>query len=203
MVVELPNLRPGRASRLIACGAISTDNKALLEWLASERHLIAAFTKNKVRHFVRLMTGGRRKRHFHLEVALADWFRDAGIPTANTKISGIHDAVKRVAGHKITLNLGADFLIRTEELPEAGPIKILSAKTQAAGTTIELTGGVLSVSGSRITQISWGRMDETHTMLNLRAYLDSTVAPKYLLDSQELMERFFKVLVLAQPNPAS
>lgn len=203
MVFELPNLRSGRASRLIACGAILTDNKKLLEWLSSERQLIAAYTKGGIRHFARLITGGRKKKHFHLEVALADWFRDAGVPTPNSKISEIHDAIERVIGLKIALNLGADFLIRSEELPETGPIKILSAKTQAAGTTIELTGGVLSVAGSRITQISWGRIDETRTMITLHAYLDSTVAPKYLFDSQDLMERFFKVLVLAQPTSES
>jgi hypothetical protein len=203
MVFELPNLRSGRASRLIACGAILTDNKKLLEWLGSERQLIAAYGKGGVRHFAQLITGGRKKKHFHLEVASADWFRDAGVPSTNSKISEIHDAIERVIGIKIALNLGADFLIRSEELPEAGPIRILSAKTQAAGTTIELTGGVLSVAGSRITQISWRRIDETRTMITLHAYLDSTVAPKYLFDSQDLMERFFKVLVLAQPTSGS
>lgn len=199
MAFELPNLKSGRASRLFACGAVVTENKKLLEWLSSERQLVAAYTKSGVRYFARLMTGGRKKKHFHMEVALADWFRDAGTPSANSKISDINACVERVLGDKIALNLGADFLVRSDELPDAGPIKILSAKTQAAGTTIELTGGVLSVAGSRITQISWGRADERHTMITLYAYLDSVVAPKYLFDSQDLMERFFRVLVLAQP----
>jgi len=199
MAFELPNLRTGRASRLVACGAVLTENKKLLKWLSSERQLIAVYSKSGVRHFVRLMTGGRKKKHFHVEVALADWFRDAGTPTSNSKISDVNDCVDRVIGDKTALNLGADFLVRSDELPDAGPIKILSAKTQAAGTTVELTGGVLSVAGSRITQISWRRADERHTMITLYAYLDSIVAAKYLFDSQDLMERFFRVLVLAQP----
>lgn len=173
----------------------------MLEWLKTRRHMIAAYKKGGKRHFVRLMTGGRKEKHFHLEVALASWFPADAQPTITSKVSEIQETAVEILGAKLDLNLSCDFTLDFKKLPEGGPIRLLSAETRVAGTAVQLTAGVLSVSGSRINEIAWSRYNEDMVMITLEAHLDLNVAPKYLSEGQELMERFFRVLVLGQPTP--
>jgi len=198
MPIDLPNLRTTESSRLIACGAIQTTREELLDWLSQRRVMIATYSRAGVRHFARLMTGGQKKRHFHFEVVLFDWFPAKMKPKTNSKISDLQRVAEHVFGEKIDLNLGSEFRVQVTELSETGPIRLLSTQTRVGGTTIQLTGGTLSVSGSRIREISWERLTDKEVMVNLKTQLDSVVAPKYLLDGQDLVGRLFKVLVLGR-----
>lgn len=200
MVFDLPNLTLGNCARIVACGAVYTEKNSTLEWLKERRSMVASYTKDGVRHFVRLMTGGRKDKHFHFEVASGDWFPPDARPTVTSKMSEIHGSAGRILGQKLDLNLSADFPIEFVQLPEGGPIRTLSAETRVAGTTVQLTAGVLTLSGSRISEIAWSRYKESKVMVTLEAQLDLTVSPKYLVEGQELMERFFRVLVLGQPT---
>lgn len=201
MAIDLPNLSSSTSTRIVACGAVYTQEKPILEWLKTRRHMIAAYKKGGKRHFVRLMTGGRKEKHFHLEVALADWFPTDAQPTITSKLSEIQETAVEILGAKLDLNLSCDFSLDFKKLPEGGPIRLLSAETRVAGTAVQLTAGVLTVSGSRINEIAWSRYNEDMVMITLEAHLDLNVAPKYLSEGQELMERFFRVLVLGQPTP--
>ena len=203
MAIDLPNFGLSKSIRIVACGAVYTDESAILEWLKAPRRLIASYTKGGTRHFVRMMTGGRKDRHFHFEVATAKSFSKHAQPTVTSKISDVQNAVETVMGAKIDLNVVCDFLIDFDQLPEGGPIRLLSSETRVAGTSVQLTAGVLSVSGSRISEIGWSRYSDDKVVISLEANLDSIVARKYLQEGQELMERFFRVLVLNQPNPES
>jgi len=203
MAIILPDLHAESSARLIACGALQTDSPDVLKWLETSREMIAGYSRRGVRHFVRLITGGKKKKHFHLEVALADWFPSDLKPQTTHKLSEVETAVNRVLGERIDLNIGATFPLEFDELPETGPIRLLSAETRVAGTTIQLTAGVLTVSGSRIKKISWEQVSKEKVMITLRARLESRVQPKYLLEANDVMERFFKVLVLARPSTES
>lgn len=202
MAFDLPNLTLGKSARIVACGVVCTDKNSTLEWLKERRSMVASYTKGGVRHFVRLMTGGRRDKHFHFEVASGDWFPPDARPAVTSKISEIHESAGRLLGEKLDLNLSADFSIEFTQLPEGGPIRTLSAETRVAGTAIQLTAGVLTLSGSRISEIGWSRYNENKVMVTLEAQMDLMVAPKYLVEGLELMERFFRVLVLGQPTAA-
>ena len=160
--------------------------------------MVSSYSKAKVRHLIRLITGGPKKQHFHVEIALPSWF-PARSPKPTEKISAVQQMFSRLIGEGIALNVWADFLIDSDQLPEKGPIRILSAKAEAAGTTIELTGGVLSVVGSVINRISWARVSEKQTQIQLRAAVETTVRAGYLYDSHDLIERFFRVLLMGQP----
>jgi hypothetical protein len=59
---------------------------------------------------------------------------------------------------------------------------------------------VLTLSGSRISEIAWTQYSKDKVMITLEAHLDTIVTSKYMIEAQELMERFFRVLVLAQPT---
>ena len=201
MAIDLPNLSASTSARIVACGAVYTQEKSVLSWLKTRRHMIGTYKKGGKQHFVRLMTGGRRERHFHFEVALSTWFPADAQPTATSKLSEIQEAASEMMDAKLDLNLSCDFSLEFKQLPEGGPIRVLSAETRVAGTAVQLTAGVLTVSGSRISQIAWSRYNDDMVMVTLEAHLDLNVAPKYLLDGQELMERFFRVLVLGQPTP--
>ncbi|SRR6266699_4545381 len=200
MPIDLPNLQATGSCRLIACGAIQTTREELLDWLSSRRMMIAPYSREGIRHFARLMTGGQKQKHFHLEVALSDWFPAKMKPETNSKISSIQHTVERVLGEKIDLNLGSEFRVPITSLTETGPIRLLSTETRVGGTAIQLTAGTLSVSGSRLREISWERLTEREVMITLKAQLDSAVAPKYLLEGEDLMARLFKVLILGQPT---
>jgi hypothetical protein len=201
MAIDLPNMSASTSTRIVACGAVYTEEKSVREWLKERRHMIAAYKKGGKRHFVRLMTGGRKDRHFHLEVALANWFPGDAQPTVTSKLSEVQEAAAEILGAKLDLHLSCDFTIEFKKLPDGGPIRLLSAETRVAGTAVQLTAGVLTVSGSRINEIAWSRYSEDMVMITLEAHLDLNVAPKYLLEGQEMMERFFRVLVLGQPTP--
>ncbi len=142
MAIDLPNLSSSSSKRIVACGAVYSKEKAVLEWLKKPRHMIGSYKKGGKQHFVRLMTGGRKERHFHFEVALATWFPTDAQPTITSKLSDIQEAASEMLDAKLDLNLSSDFLLEFKSLPEGGPIRVLSAETRVAGTSVRLTAGV-------------------------------------------------------------
>ncbi|MFN2476453.1 MAG: hypothetical protein ABR526_08960 [Chthoniobacterales bacterium] len=198
-MIDFPDLRAGAASRLVACGAIESGKRELIEWLSVRRNLIATYTRGKRRYFVRLLTGGKPK-HFHLEVVAATWFPNKVQPTTTSDISEIQHAAEMVLGEKIDLTVTAEFRLRFGQLAELGPIRILSTQTQAGGTSIRLTEGVLSLEGSRIHEIAWKRLSAEDVSVTLKSRVESVVASRYLVGTLEMMERFYFVLVLGLPT---
>lgn len=199
MAIDFPDLRIGAATRLVACGAIETGRRELIDWLGVRRSMIATYTRGKHKHFVRLLTGGKPK-HFHLEVVAAGWFPKNRQPGSTSNIAEIQKAAEMVLGEKIDLRLSAEFHLPFDRLSEVGPIRVLSAQTQAGGTSIQLTAGVLTLTGSRVNQIAWQQLSDRQVSVTLKANLESVVAPGYLSGGLEIMERFHTVLVLGQPT---
>ena len=200
MALMLPDLTSDGTRRIVACGSIVSENPAISEWFKQQRFLIASYTKGKAKHFVRLISGGgRRATHFHLEVALHSWFR-SGLPKAKSRISEVNEIVEKLEGQKTELELSCDFSLPFARLPEGGPIRLLSSETRMAGTSVRLTAGVLSVSGSRISEIAWSRYGEDEVMVTLETHLDTTISPRYLVEGRALIFEYYRVLVLGHPK---
>jgi len=200
MEIVLPNLAEAHCERISACGRVESPDTALAEILSARRYVIAPYTKGGTKHFVRIILGDPPKNHFHIEVARASWFRN-GLPKKTAKLGEIATLVSPVFGEKITVGYDCDFSLPFSDLPENGPIKVLSGSTSAAGTSVELTAGKLKVSGSYISSIQWERVEDEGD--RVRISLDWTkkieIKADYLCDAFELAERFFKVLVLETP----
>jgi hypothetical protein len=202
MSIQFPDLRAGQSRRLLACGAVKTQRRELVDWLAVRRTLIGGYTRGKHKHYFRLLTGGKAK-HFHLEVALASYFGKTGQPSMNSNPSEVQALAANVMGERIDLTVRAEFLLPFASLAESGPIRVLSAETQVGGSSIQLSAGVLTLKGSRIDEISWRKVGEEDVAVTLDVNLESTISKKYLITAQEMMDRFFTVLVLGDPQPSN
>jgi hypothetical protein len=115
-------------------------------------------------------------------------------------MSEIYNLISRMYNQKLDLTFRADFPMDFTELPDGGPIRTLSAETKVAGIEVQLTAGVLKLSGTRISEISWHRIGTGRVMVTMDADLEATVTPQYLIDGHLLLERYFRVLVLGRPT---
>ena len=202
MPIEIPNLSSSICERIVACGSVETDDQAILDLLKERTYLIGAVTrKGGQKHYVLLMAGGRKNLHFHLEVAAARRFSAKYTPVPNAKMSEIQAFAGRFLGVNLNLKCICDFPIDFNELPEGGPIRLLSIDAKVAGTRVQLTEGTLSVSGSRIDEISWSRRKNSDIVLvSLESSSTQSVSGNYIIEGQLLIESYFRALVLGLPT---
>ncbi len=202
MPIKFPNLSSSKCERIIACGSVETDDESILNLLKERTHLIASFTrKGEVKHYVLLMAGGRKNHHFHLEVARASRFPAKFTPKTNAKISEIQEFADHFLGVMLNLSYSCDFPIDFNELPDNGPIRLLSIDAKVAGTRVQLTEGTLRVSGSRIDEISWSRRENSSIVLvRLESSSQYPICENYLFEGHELLESYFRALVLGMPT---
>lgn len=197
MPIEIPNLSLGRSNRLIACGSIQTDREDLRDFLEKGTHLITSTVKKGVKHYLLLMVGGKNNSHFHVEVALASHFSSGFLPKTNAKISEFQLVADRFLGSTINLSLTCAFPLQLKDLPENGPIRLLSINSQVAGTKVQLVEGTLAVTGSLIEEISWSlEKGSDQVTVSLETSTSCEIERDYLNDGLSLLETYCAALVL-------
>ncbi len=199
MDLLFPNLSKSPAQRIVACGCVEPGSKKLEKWLVKPRVVFSSYKKGNVEHCVRAMTGGK-KHHFHIEIVRRDWFPEDFELEDAVPLEEIQKLYIQVAKRPILLTYETEFLIPFTDLPEHGPIRLLSANTSAGGTSVELVAGTFNVSGSKVSSVKWKRIGEKNVRISLRSTLKTDITPEYVIEGHELSDRFFRILLLEEPR---
>lgn len=194
--MKLPNLKTTGAIRLIACGTLTSPAKISDARLNQERRLICSYLVAGEKHFARIMTGTFRG-HFHIEAATMSFFKRA--PQTNAKRKDLDDVIRQVVDEEIRVRLICDFVVPFSELPANAVIRLLSSETSAAGVSMRLTGGVLTLTGSPVEKVQWSlREDGKHVTVSVESRTTCAITDDYLVDLQRRSRSLFEIAVLGR-----
>jgi hypothetical protein len=202
MPIKLPDLADVGALRLIACGRISTRHRHLASWLDQRRVLVCSYSAGNSKFFARLLTGGSRG-HFHIECAAANAFSRSNRPKPNTNRRDFDGLTERVIGQQIDVRFRCYFVIPLADLAPNGIIRSLSSETTAAGVSMKLTSGVLTLSSSPIDRIEWTILNSDNIQVGLEKILSRTLAESYLVELLRWSRSLFDVMILNRGTQAN
>lgn len=195
MSLIFPKFENARCRRMTACGALETNDKALLEWLANQADIDARYGAAGRTRYIHVMFGKKLGRHFHVDLAVSEHFGDSP-PSVKGKIADVRNALKKLEGEKINVNVAGLFHLSSAELPDFIQAT-LQVETQVGDISLKTTGGRLAIRGAPVYTLQWWMpTDASHVCVELRARLTTQIQDSYLNECLAILEQAFKALVL-------
>jgi hypothetical protein len=197
MDVIWPNLKRHTSDYLRLCGSIVEPSAAAGKWLKKKRNLVSSFRKTSKTYYVRFVTGGRVKNHFHIEIASAAMI--SPVPESTAKLREIQECFSNVEGLAIDIKAGAEFESRTVDLPDRGLIRLFTAENRLGEVSMKMTRGVFTLSGSPVRRISWNLFDGSDRVSTIiEGQRAGVVSATYLVDLYEWLFEMYSLFVLGR-----
>ena len=197
MPIKFPNLANAGAFHLVACARIKTSTKSVQESLRERQSLIFPYTVSARSFFARLITGGV-PGHFHVECVAPEFFGERGKPKPNSTLSDFEAIAKPIIGCDARVRVKCLFKVPISSLSKTGVIRTLSAETTAAGVSVKLTAGTLSLSGSPIDKVEWTLEDGELIRIGLDSLHSQRITETYLDDLLNESRSLFDVIILSK-----
>ena len=197
MKLHWPNLSQRTSDFLQLCGSVVEPPEAIGRWLKSERLLLSSFRKESKRYFVRFLTGGARKNHFHIEIASSALF--ATMPKSTAKLTQIANCFEKVVGLSLNLRARAEFENSIADLPERGLIRLFSGENKTGEVSMKMTAATFSLAGSPVRKISWniiGGGQRVSTIIEAEKTV--TMGAFYMTESLEWLFSLHSLFVLGR-----
>ncbi len=198
MIVRLPSFADTECRFLTACGQVATDRSDVLKWLRGQKTMEAQYRRSGCTGYVRVMFGGKRGGHLHVDVAAREFFlkHHRSPPRPTHKIAEVREALGRVAGYDISSRIAGTYFVDQEKLPPF--VKSTIAETTSVrDVSIKTTGGTLSVTGAPINSIRWWlREDQDDALVQLEAEKTFALDEGYLEECLDVLDSAFEAFVL-------
>ena len=194
MPIILPDLTTSGLLRLGVCGRIVEPDKSLAKWLEERRSLICTYTLSHKKYFARVITGGV-KGHFHVESASSTFFPRQ--PNTNAQRKDWDVTTDKVIGAQVIARIRSWFEVPLTSLAQNGVIRTLSQPTSAAGASLKLTAGTLTLSGSPIDRVEWELRDKQRIRVAIDSVRTVTIDENYLVEMQKWSRALFDATVLS------
>lgn len=179
------------------CGSILTKKPDLVKLLKKQREEVIKFRRKKNTYYFRLLTGGAKRNHFHLETAHRNRF-GKNFPTATGSRKTIKQIFEAVRGQKINVSVVAAFTEKFADLPERGMIRLVSVDTRTGDVGIRLKGGIFGLKGSPVSSLSWSlRPDET-VLIYIFAIRHEVIDETYMIRAQKWIQGLYELFVLGK-----
>jgi hypothetical protein len=195
MAIKLPNVSAAGALRLITCSRVKAPGKAVREALKQRRSLIFPYRVSGRDFFGRLITGGVTG-HFHFECAAPESFAEAFKPKPNSTVKEFEAIADTVIGCDAAVRAICFFQVPISALSKTGVIRTLSAETTAAGVSVKLTAGTLTLSGSPIDRVEWKLQEDDLIRIGLESVSSIRISENYLNDLLNESRSLFDVIIL-------
>jgi hypothetical protein len=197
MAIKLPNLSGAGAHRLIACARIKKSDKSVQQLLKERRSLIFPYTASGRNFFGRLITGGF-VGHFHVECATPEYFPAGMKPKPNATLKEFEAIAEPVMGCDAGIRIKCFFEVPLAALSKTGVIQTLSAETIAAGVSVKLTAGTLTLSGSPIHRVEWRLENDERIRIGLDSLRTQQITQDYLNELLAWSRSLFDVIILSK-----
>jgi hypothetical protein len=134
--------------------------------------------------------------HFHIDFATKEFFGTAGIPKPTKDAPNLDDVIGPFMKKKISLIINTDFSpISAEKIPAIIQVtrEISSSKDSVK---IQMSGGVLTVEGSKLVTIRWAfNMKGDKARISMAAIEDSKVSDTMLKDCIVFMKSYYDAFI--------
>ena len=199
MALKFPDLKSKGCRNFVACARVMTDDETLKTWLSTDRTYTAIYMKDKIHHYVRMMTGKGEKDNFHLEVATQTYFAPKHSPIITNKMDDVRECAAKVWENKMEVWCKCTFDPLFSDLPERGLIRGLSIENTIGNVSMRLNSGALVITGAPLQRISWVRSVKTGTCaITLDAAFEEVLNDTYLSKLFDSMYSLFQASILGK-----
>lgn len=199
MAMQLPRFEKTSCRILTVCGRIKEEENPLPKLLPQKKPLVAAYRAAGQNVYLRVLPGGKKHTHLHVDCALRAFFgKDRG-PKATAKKADIVKILGQAAGLTIDVGICGGFLVPLSDLPEGGLVRSLSTEQKTGDMSVRLTSGECKIDGAPVRRLFWSIGDEQKDVfVRLEAERQEKVDDQYLMRSLDWIEKQFSLFVLGK-----
>ena len=194
-MVQVPDFTDTSCVYFQACGRL------LRSATAREEPMISLRSTRAGRSYLRLIAGGSKNHHLHVDIALAKVFPRGERPSANTKTPAILRQLSAHGGQKIDLLLIGRFILNINDTtPDSGllftgPRSVVSSINDA---TVGLVGARLAISNdAHIDMIHW-EIIGSEALIDIYGRCKTEVSDDYLVSAFGVIQKAFATYILGE-----
>jgi hypothetical protein len=205
MPIELPRFEGEYGLMLTVCGKLKTiDPEVQSE--TPRKVPVASYESPAGKVFIRVSLTGKKEKHLHVDCAVEKLFSSkTPKPKVTHEKDDILKIIESVSGKEIDCHIEAHFDIPILDLPESGLIRSLCVEQRSADLSMQLTGGVLSLTGAPVRRIRWNMLKK-HEKSTVHVCIDGErsmlISERYLSESWEWINEQFSIFVLGRRKNA-
>ena len=204
MPITLPLFGNTSCRILTVCGRIKEPKHPMVSVLPAREPSVAAYRGADEKVYLRVLPGGKKHTHLHVDCALHGFFSKGHAPKTNTTKDKLLAVLEKAVGLTLDAEICGGFLVPLADLPEQGLIRSLSAEQKTADLSARLTSGECKIEGAPVKRMFWSIRDEQkNVLIGIEANREDKVDDQYLLRSLEWIEKQFTLFVLGKTTDAN
>lgn len=204
MPITLPLFGNTSCRALTVCGRIKEPKHPMVSVLPAREPLVAAYRGADEKVYLRVLPGGKKHTHLHVDCALQGFFPKDHAPKTNTTKDKLLAVLEKAVGLTLDAEICGEFLVPLADLPEQGLIRSLSAEQKTADLSARLTSGECKIEGAPVRRMFWSIRDEQKDVfIRIEANREEKVDDQYLVRSLEWIEKQFTLFVLGKTADAN
>jgi hypothetical protein len=202
--ISLPLFENTPCRILTVCGRITEATHPMTGLLPEHEPLVAPYRAAGRKAYLRILPGGKKNPHLHVDCALHKFFPKDRPPKTNAtrvKLLGILD---KAVGLSLECVVRGGFVVSLADLPDQGIIRALSAEQKAGELSARLTRGECRIEGAPVRQLFWNIDDDRHEVfVGIVGSREDKVDGRYLVRAFDWIQKQFTLLVLGKAADAN
>jgi hypothetical protein len=152
MTAKFPSLENSKCQSLTVCGRLRDSSPRRPKQAVPYNELVARYRIGKFRGYVRVVLGGPKGQHFHVDVVPASRFGGQS-PRAVGKLADIRKVLKELNGRKIETHISGDYDVAIRDVPP--PFRTIFRETdeEKEGRSVRVTGVEFALDGDALDGI--------------------------------------------------
>jgi len=187
---------------LTVCGRIEDAGHPIAGLLPDGEPLVAAYQAAGRKVYLRVLPGGKKHTHLHVDCATQEFFGKDRAPKTNTTRTKLLRILDKAVGLTLDCGVCGGFVVPLVDLPEQGLIRSLSAEQKTGGLSARLTSGECKIEGAPVRRLYWNMDDGENTVfVRVDGSRKDKVDNQYLVRAFDWIGQQFDLFVLGKtPN---
>jgi hypothetical protein len=199
MPIVLPRLGKTLCSALTVCGYIRELKHPMVSVLPEKDAWVAAYQGENEKVFIRILPGGNKHTHLHVDCFSKKFFDEKRIPKTNITKNKLLSVLEKAIGLTLDAEIYGGFIVPLTDLPESGLIRSLFTEHKTADMSVQLTSGECKIEGTPVRSMSWTiKGDRKNVHIGIEASREEKVDEQYLVRTLEWIEKQFALFILGK-----
>lgn len=202
MAFLLPVFNKTSCRILTVCGRIKDTDHPIAGLLPAGDPLVAAYQAAGRKVYLRLLPGGKKHTHLHVDCASQEFFGKVRPPKTNTTKAKLLRMFDKAEGLMLDCGVCGGFVVPLADLPEQGLIRSLSSEQKTGGLAARLTSGECMIEGAPVHRLYWNINEGEKTVfVRVEGSREDKVDDQYLVRAFDWIDEQFDLFVLGKaPN---
>lgn len=202
MAFLLPVFENSSCRILTVCGRIKDDEHPVSGLLPEGEPMVATYQAAGRKVYLRLLSGGKKHTHLHVDLAAQEFFGKDRAPKTNTTKTKLLRILDEAESMTLDCGVCGGFVVPLDGLPEQGLIRSLSAEQKTGGLAVRLTSGECKIDGAPVRRLYWNINEGEKTVfIRVEGSREDKVDDRYLVRTFDWIGEQFNLFVLGKvPN---